>query len=188
MIGERLEFSRARARGSKVGKIDRIAEHAVCDVVTGRAALIIRCDDAMKLGAMGQILLVGTDLPLLEGLAQSFPALGFAPLVAQSLREGRELAAQTAPLVAVVSRALAAESTADMLRIPLAPGGALVLYRAVGSPLVTLSPTLQRTVLADLTLPLERNRLMALVQHVGERARATGRTPSEGSSEHAPSL
>src|SRR6185312_3386140 len=140
----------------------------------------------MKPGAMGQILLVGTDLPLLEGLAQTFPALGFAPLVAQSLREARELAAHNPPLVALVSRALAAESTADMLSIPLAPGGALVLYRAVGSVLVTLSPTVQRTVLADLTLPLERNRLMALVQHVGERARATGRTPDEGSAEHAP--
>jgi hypothetical protein len=134
----------------------------------------------MKLGAMGQILLVGTDLPLLEGLAQTFPAIGFAPLVAQSLREARELAAHTPPLVALVSRVLAAESSADMLSIPL------VLYRAVGSVLVTLSPTVQRTVLADLTLPLERNRLMALVQHVGERARATGRTPDEGSAEHAP--
>jgi hypothetical protein len=45
----------------------------------------------------------------------------------------------------------------------------------VGSTLVTLSPTVQRAVLADLTLPLERNRLVALVQHVGQRAQATGR-------------
>ena len=50
-----------------------------------------------------------------------------------------------------------------------------MLYRSVGSALVTLSPTVQRVVLADLTLPLERNRLMALVQHVGERAKAAGR-------------
>jgi DNA-binding NtrC family response regulator len=125
--------------------------------------------------AMTQILLVGTELPLLEGLAQSFAALGFAPIVAQSIHEARETAAQNPPLIAVISRGLAAPATTDTLSIPLAPGGALVLYRVVGSPLVTLSPSVQRVVLADLTLPLERNRLIALVQHVGDRARTTGR-------------
>lgn len=125
---------------------------------------------------MTQILLVGGELPLLEGLAQSFAALGFTPTVAQTLAEAREIAAQHPPLVAVISRALAAASTADTLGIPLAAGGALVLYRSVGSMLVTFSATIQRAVLADLTLPLERNRLMALVQHVEQRAKAAGRT------------
>jgi DNA-binding NtrC family response regulator len=124
---------------------------------------------------MTQILLVGDELPLLEGLAQSFAALGFTPTVAQTLPEAREVAAQHPPLVAVISRALAAASTADTLGIPLAAGGALVLYRSVGSMLVTFSATIQRAVLADLTLPLERNRLMALVQHVEQRAKAAGR-------------
>ena len=132
---------------------------------------------------MTQILLVGTELPLLEGLAQSFAALGFTPSVVQTLHEAREFAAQHPPLVAVVSRALAAASMSDVMSIPLAPGGALVLYRAVGSPIVTLSPTVQRAVMADLALPLERNRLVALVQHVGERARLTGRGPDDRSSE-----
>ena len=90
---------------------------------------------------MTQILLVGTELPLLEGLAQSFAALGFTPSVAQSLHEARELAPQHPPLIAVVSRVLAAAASAETLSIPLAPGGALVLYRVVGSTLVTLSPT-----------------------------------------------
>jgi DNA-binding NtrC family response regulator len=124
---------------------------------------------------MTQILLVGTELPLLEGLAQSFAALGFVPTVAQSVQEGREIAAQNPPLIAVISRVLASPASTDTLSIPLAPGGALVLFRVVGSPVVTLSPTLQRVVLADLTLPLERNRLIALVQHVEERAKTTGR-------------
>lgn len=134
---------------------------------------------------MTQILLVGTDLPLLEGLAQSFAALGFTPSVVQTLHEAREFAAQHPPLVAVVSRALAAASTSDVMGIPVAPGGAMVLYRSVGSPIVTLSPTVQRAVMADLALPLERNRLVALVQHVGERARLTGRGPDDRSPEHA---
>jgi hypothetical protein len=124
---------------------------------------------------MTQILLAGSELPLLEGLAQSFGTLGFKPVVASTLEEARELAAHNPPLVALVSRTFASSSSAETLRIPLAPGGALMLYRAVGSPLVTFSPSLQRAVMADLALPLERNRLMALVQHVAQRALATGR-------------
>jgi len=125
---------------------------------------------------MTQILLIGTELPLLEGLAQSFAILGFTPHVASSIAEGREVAVQHEPLIAIVSRVLAASATTETLSIPLAPGGALMLYRAVGGTIVTLSPTLQRAVLADLTLPLERNRLVAIVQHVCDRAKTTGRS------------
>lgn len=124
---------------------------------------------------MTRILLVGTEMPLLEGLSQSFAALGFTPMVATTLHDAREMAAQHRPLVAIVSRKLAAESTGEALAIPLSPGGALVLYGAAATNMVNLSPSMQRSVLADLTLPLERNRLLALVQHVGERARAAGR-------------
>jgi ActR/RegA family two-component response regulator len=137
---------------------------------------------------MTQILLVGTELPLLEGLAQSFAVLGFKPVVAQSLAEAREVAAMRPPLVAVVSRALASQSAGDTLSIPLSPGGALVLYRSVGSTLVTFSATVQRAVLADLTLPLERNRLMALVQHVEQRAKITGRADTGDSSHEVAEL
>ena len=124
---------------------------------------------------MPLILLVGTELPLLEGVSQSLGALGFTPIVAQSLHEARELAAHEPPLVTVVSRRLADESSAEMLSIPLAPGGAFVLYGGASTSAVSLSPAVQRSVLADLTLPLERNRLLALVQHVRDRALATGR-------------
>jgi DNA-binding NtrC family response regulator len=135
---------------------------------------------------MTQILLVGTELPLLEGLAQSFAAQGFAPVVAQSLHDAREAAAHNPPLIVVVSRALAATASAETLSIPLAPGGAFVLYRSVTTALVTLPASVQRAVLADLSLPLERNRLMALVHHVDERVRVTGRgvddTPADEAS------
>ena len=129
---------------------------------------------------MPQIVLVGSELPLLEGLSQSFAALGFAPTVATSLHDAREIAAAHPPLVAVVSRRLAAESSAETLSIPVSAGGALVLYSTGRVDPVALPPAMQRSVLADLTLPLERNRLMALVQHVGDRARATGRDGAEG--------
>jgi hypothetical protein len=126
---------------------------------------------------MTQILLVGSDEPLLEGLAQSLAALGHTPRVATTIGEARESALVSPPLVAVVSREVATHAGADALGIQLSPGGALVLFRSVttGTP-VPLPYSLQRQVLADLTLPLERNRLVALLQHVRERAAAAGRS------------
>ncbi|HEU4993316.1 MAG TPA: hypothetical protein VFT29_00770 [Gemmatimonadaceae bacterium] len=130
-----------------------------------------------------KVLLVGLDAALLEGLAQSFAAVGYAPLVATTLHDAREAATPTAPLLAVVDGALAAEAAGDALAIPLAPGGALVLFHGSVERRPIVSLTLQRAVMADLTLPLERNRLLALAQHVQERAFATGRglrqTPPE---------
>jgi len=133
--------------------------------------------------AMTKILLVGSELPLLEGLSQSLAGAGVTPVVAESLAEARDLANHHAPLVAVISRTLAAAGTAEALSVPLAPGGALILFRTVGSVALSLPPALQRAVMADLTLPLERNRLMALVHHVGDRARATGRGRTSGPTE-----
>ena len=77
----------------------------------------------------------------------------------------------------VVDRGFIDNTGTEVLAVPLAPGGTLVLYRTPGSAAGALSPPFQRAVLADLTLPLERNRLVALVQHVEERARLTGRSP-----------
>jgi DNA-binding NtrC family response regulator len=121
-------------------------------------------------------MLIGSDVALLEGLAQSLAAQGHAPTVARSLTEARELSIPHAPLVLVVDRSLASNSGAELLGTPLAAGGARLLYRTAATPLAPLLPALQRAVLADLTLPLERHRLAALVQSVGERAQASGRT------------
>ena len=121
------------------------------------------------------ILLVGSDAALLEGLSQSLAALGYIPKVAVGMHEARETAAGDPPLVIVISSELAAEVGAEVLRIPLAAGGALVLFHVAGREPTILSPTLQRAVLADLALPLERHRLVALVQHVLQRSRSTGR-------------
>jgi DNA-binding NtrC family response regulator len=130
-----------------------------------------------------RVLLVGEDSALLEGLAQSFAAMGYSPKVVETLHDARDAGAAGPPLLAVVERALANEASAEALAIPLAPGGALVLFRGSSEMESLVAPTLQRAVLADLTLPLERNRLMALAQHVVDRVRATGRahrrTPPE---------
>lgn len=130
---------------------------------------------------MTYVLLVGGDVALLEGLSQSLATLGHTPRVARDLAEARQVAAVNAPLVLVADRALASSSGAELLGTPLAAGGARILYRLGSVPMSPLLPALQRAVLADLTLPLERHRLAALVQSVAERARLAGR-----SSKHTP--
>jgi DNA-binding NtrC family response regulator len=137
-----------------------------------------RSGDARLCDLMATILLAGEDAALLEGLVQSLVALGHSPSVALSLAEARETAVRgEAPLMLVIDRRFLDGTGTEVLGVPLAPGGTLVLYRTPGRAAGTLAPPLQRAVLADLTLPLERNRLVALVQHVEERARATGRGP-----------
>jgi DNA-binding NtrC family response regulator len=126
---------------------------------------------------MTHVMLVGGDVALLEGLAQALAALGHSTRLARTLAEARELSGAHLPLVLVVDRALASDAGAELLSAPLASGGARLLYRTASSALAPLLPALQRAVLADLTLPLERHRLVALVQSVGERARLSGRTP-----------
>ena len=121
---------------------------------------------------MATILLVGTDAALLEGLAQTLGSADHRTVIAHGLQEAVEIASATPPLMAVVEARLAG---ADVLRIPLQPGGSLVVYRGTSEPRVTLAAAVQRATLADLALPLERHRLVALVQHIETRCQHTGR-------------
>ena len=131
---------------------------------------------------MASILLIGPDAALLEGLAQTLAAVGHRSRLVGSIEEAVERVGGAPPVLAVVERSQALANQ-DALRIPLAPGGMLVLYRLAPEAREPLPPSLQRLVMADLTLPLERNRLVALVQHVEARLRTTGRgrasTPPE---------
>jgi DNA-binding NtrC family response regulator len=124
---------------------------------------------------MPSILLVGTDLSLLEGLAQSLSAQGHTARVATSFGEARELTATQQPLIAVIEREMATSAAGEVLGLGIAAGGALVLYRSGPVRTLAVPHALQRHILADLALPLERNRLAALVQHVSDRAAAAGR-------------
>lgn len=131
-------------------------------------------------------LLIGQDEALLEGLAQLLAGAGHRIRVARSLDEAEELARQSAPLMIVVDRgSVIADGGARMSRIPLASGGAFVLYRTTSDqgPNLALAHGIARQTLADLSLPLERQRLAALAQYVNARARESGRirfdTPPE---------
>src|SRR5450759_4476745 len=55
---------------------------------------------------MTYVMLVGTDVALLEGLAQSLAGLGHRPSVTASLSDARDLCSAHPPLVLVVDRAL----------------------------------------------------------------------------------
>ena len=126
---------------------------------------------------MTYVMLVGADVALLEGLAQSLATLGHRPVVAASLADARDLSIVHPPLVLVADRALASSAGAELLAVPVADGGARILYRAASVSPQPLHPAFQRGVLADLTLPLERHRLSALCQSVGDRAKTTGKAP-----------
>jgi DNA-binding NtrC family response regulator len=129
----------------------------------------------MKDESTTMILLVGGNAALLEGVVQTLAARGYGTAVSSSLQDATESCAGNPPLVAVIDRDFAAEAPGMVLGIPLVRGGALVVFHQRVEQLAMLAPALQRALLADLALPLERNRLLALVQHVEERARATGR-------------
>jgi hypothetical protein len=134
---------------------------------------------------MAPIVLIGTDAPLLEGIAQTLGAAGHRTKIARAAEEVVPRQGEDAPLVVIAERALALrddDTCAALLRIPLAPGGAMLLYRAgaAAAPKAEgaeppLPAPLRRVTLAELTLPLERHRLVALVNSIEERARRTGR-------------
>ena len=124
------------------------------------------------------LVLIGTDEALLEGLAQTLAGAGQTVRVARSVDEAEELSHGTKPLLVVVDRATVAGVAGDRVAaLPQVPGGAIVLYRTTNDAegLMTMPHGVARLTLADLTLPLERQRLVALAQYVKTRARGSGR-------------
>ena len=133
---------------------------------------------------MASILLLGGDEALLEGLAQMLAHAGHVPHTAHSVHDAIEVAATSRPLVAVVERNLALANP-EVARLPLESGGSFLMYHSGEVTRPALAAGLQRLVLAELDLPLERNRLLALVQRIDERTRATGRRADESPDDRA---
>ena len=123
------------------------------------------------------ILLAGGNTALLEGLAQALANTGHRLVVAHSLSEAEELQSREPALLTVVERGLVSETDPgrNFVRAVMAGGGALVTYREAGDTSRALPALLARHVLADLVLPLERNRLVSLSEAVASRAKAVGR-------------
>jgi hypothetical protein len=123
---------------------------------------------------MATILLIGTDEALLEGVAQLLAGSGHATSMAHTLSEGKALAAVHPPLAVLVETGMALEDPHG-IPTPMPRGGAVLLYRTDERPSTVIPPSLQRLVLADLALPLERHRLLTLVRCMADRAFVTGR-------------
>jgi DNA-binding NtrC family response regulator len=122
---------------------------------------------------MTALLLVGTDGALIEGIAQILTAgdhqLHFAP----SLAEALDAVGNARPLVVLVERS-AIDEIRMTLRVPLAQGGAFVVFHGDDTIPAPLPHRVQRATLAELELPLERQRLLALIRYVESRAQTVG--------------
>ena len=133
---------------------------------------------------MAKVILVGADVALLEGLAQTLLGFGHEVAFAGNVGEVAGSYLVDRPAIAVIS----AESllTAGLgATLPLASGGALIVYGTSHEDRPVLPTRLQRATLAYLVLPLERHRLMALVQSFESRSRMTGRSlPDQASDEN----
>lgn len=124
------------------------------------------------------LLVIGSDDALLEGLAQSLATAGHRVVACRSLEDAADLARRDAPVMVIVERSfMGPDADLQFARIPIANGGALVTYHGAeeGPAEVALSPAMARLQLADLELPLERARLVALAAHVTHRSRRVGR-------------
>lgn len=123
-------------------------------------------------------MLVGADVALLEGLAQTLVGFGHQVSFAATVAEAAGSLREDFPALAVVSCQALGEAGMGMT-LPLTPGGAMIVYGTSNDDRPFLPTKLQRATLAHLVLPLERHRLMALVQSFDSRSRTTGRSKTE---------
>jgi len=126
------------------------------------------------------ILVVSADASFVEGVFQTLSAAGHQVVVAGEMSEAAEALHGALPLVALINREELTSFGAPA--IPLAPGGALLTFRTVDEAQASLPFRVRRATLADLQLPLERKRLLALVKFVENRARASGRGSEDAES------
>ena len=127
---------------------------------------------------MAKVMLVGSDVALLEGLAQTLVGFGHDVSFAATVAEAAGSLREDLPALAVVSCAALQEAGIGMT-LPLTPGGAMIVYGTSHDDQPFLPTKLQRATLAHLVLPLERHRLLALVQSFDSRSRTTGRSTRE---------
>jgi hypothetical protein len=121
-----------------------------------------------------KVILVGTDVALLEGLAQTLIGFGHEVVLSATVGDMASVLNGNLPALAVVS-CEAIENEGAGFTLPLTPGGAIIVYGKTHGERPFLAQKLQRATLAHLVLPLERHRLMALVHSFESRSRTTGR-------------
>ena len=131
---------------------------------------------------MASILVISSDRALLEGMSQTLSGAGHEVVVAADISEAVETLRGARPLVALVNRDELHDSTA-VFQVSLARGGALLTFRTADDAPRTIPFRLRRATLADLQLPLEKQRLLALIRYVETRVRTSGRSAEDGDAE-----
>jgi CheY-like chemotaxis protein len=124
------------------------------------------------------ILVVSADKSFVEGISQTLSGAGHLVLSVNDAAEAIALRGPR-PLVALVNRE-ELDEVSDAAIIPLAKGGALVTYTTTDDATPSVPFRLRRATLADLQLPLEKKRLLALVKFVEDRAYTSGRSTDNG--------
>lgn len=122
---------------------------------------------------MASIVAIGPDTALLEGIAQTLIGAGHQVLVTRDIPEALDQLQEKEPLIALVECDELLNGGAA-LKSTIARGGALVTFHCDGE---SRRPpfSFQRSTLAELSLPLEKQRLLALIKYVEARIEATGR-------------
>jgi hypothetical protein len=131
---------------------------------------------------MALLLIVGTDNALIEGMSQTLTGAGHEVMFSRGLAEAIESAGDLRPLVLLVERS-AIDEIRSTLRVPQAEGGAILVFHPEDTVSPSLPHRLQRATLAELELPLERQRLLALIRYVEKRAHTVGRDMIENGAE-----
>jgi len=122
---------------------------------------------------MASLLIVGTDGALIEGIAQTLTARGHQLFFAPTLADALDTVGDARPLVVLVERS-SIDEIRMTLRLPLVPRGAFLVFHAEGTTNAPLPHRVQRATLAELELPLETQRLVALIRYVENRAHTLG--------------
>ena len=123
---------------------------------------------------MALLLIVGTDTALIEGTSQTLTTAGHQILFSPTLADALDSVGEARPIVVLVERS-AIDEIRMTLRVPLAEGGAFLVFHGEDAPASPIPARVQRATLAELELPLEAKRLLALVRYVETRAQIVGR-------------
>jgi hypothetical protein len=130
----------------------------------------------------GVALVLGASDALVEGIVQVMAGADVRVRVARTLDDVELFASHERPFLILVDRAWASEEYGSRLSdVVSTSGAALIVYHTHEDtkPIVAVSRALARLTLADLELPLERHRLLALTSYVQARARESGRLRRE---------
>lgn len=120
---------------------------------------------------MASVLIIGAQHDLLETVVLTLEGAGFRVDVRPSVEAAGTVAAATPPIAVVIERSLAAADP-SAFSLPTLQGGAFILFRTADDAPDVYSPSLARAAMAELTLPLEKQRLTALLQRLVERHRS----------------